>query len=288
MVAMLMIRLFRSAGATGHVFFLKNGRIADKGLAYSGFIGPKTTVAVVPTTPQILNFAIDAQTKDKQSVVVQGSLTATLTPSTAISKFDFTVNPKDGGYASQWEQVLNAKVIERVLRAVLNKVKELDVETAMQSQKEVEDAVTAALGENTFSGDGITINSCSIPKIEPSDEEVEGAIGAKERQTMLTEADKALHDRRLKAAANERAVKEYEAGTKLELEKKQGVLLDEQAKNKEKEATADAKATEIRLAPLKDVEAGKLLGAAIMDAAKTGRLGSLAITSEFLAAVGQK
>ena len=28
--------------------------------------------------------------------------------------------------------------------------------------------------------------------------------------------------------------------------------------------------------------------AAIMDAAKTGRLGSLAITSEFLAAVGQK
>ncbi len=87
---------------------------------------------------------------------------------------------------------------------------------------------------------------------------------------------------------NERAVKEYEAGTKLELEKKQGILLDEQAKNKEKEATADAKATEIRLAPLKDVEAGKLLGAAIMDAAKTGRLGSLAITSEFLAAVGQK
>lgn len=285
---MLLIRLFRSAGATGHVFFLKNGRIKDVGLAYSGFIGPKTTVAVVPTTPQILNFAIDAQTKDKQSVVVRGSLTATLTPSKAVSKFDFTVNPKDGGYVSQWEQVLNAKVIERVLRAVLNKVKELDVETAIQSQKEVEDAVTAALGQNTFSSDGITINSCSIPKIEPSDEEVEGAIGAKERQTMLTEADKALHDRRLKAAENERAVKEYEAGTRLELEKKQGVLLDEQAKNKEKEATADAKATEIRLAPLKDVEAGKLLGAAIMDAAKTGRLGSLAITSEFLAAVGQK
>lgn len=288
MVAMLMIRLFRSAGATGHVFFLKNGRIADRGLAYSGFIGPKTTVAVVPTTPQILNFAIDAQTKDKQSVVVQGSLTATLTPSKAISKFDFTVNPKDGGYVSQWEQVLNAKVIERVLRAVLNKVKELDVETAMQSQKEVEDAVTAALGENTFADDGITVNSCSIPKIEPNDEEVEGAIGAKERQAMLAEADKALHDRRLEAAANERAVKEYEADTRLGLEKKQGALIDEQAINKEKEAKADAKATEIRLAPLKDVEAGKLLGAAIMDAAKTGRLGSLAITSEFLAAVGQK
>ena len=284
----MFIKLFQKAGATGHVFFLKNGRSKNMGLAFSGFIGPKTTVAVVPTTPQILNFAIDAQTKDKQNVVVQGSLTATFIPQTAVSKFDFTVDPKNGGYLGNWVQVLNAKVVERVVRAVLDKVKDLDVEEATRSQKLVEDAVTAALGSNTFQDDGITIGSCSIPKIEPADEEVEGAIGANERQTMLTNADRALHDRRLKAAVNERAVKEYEAGTKLELEKKQGILLDEQAKNKEKEANADAKATEIRLAPLKDVEAGKLLGAAIMDAAKTGRLGSLAITSEFLAAVGQK
>ncbi len=284
----MLIRLFRSAGATGHVFFLKNGRIANKGLAYSGFIGPKTTVAVVPTTPQILNFAIDAQTKDKQNVVVQGSLTATLTPSTAVSKFDFTVEPKSGGYIGNWVQVLNAKVIERVVRAVLDKVKDLDVEEATRSQKVVEDAVTAALGNNTFQNDGITIDSCSIPKIEPGDEEVEGAIGAQERQTMLTDADKALHDRRLKAAANERAVKEYEAGTRLELEKKQGILLDEQAKNKEKEANADAKATEIRFAPLKDIEAGKLLGAALMDGLKNGRVGSIVVAPELLGALQQK
>jgi len=284
----MLIRLFRSAGATGHVFFLKNGRTANRGLAYSGFIGPMTTVAVVPTTPQILNFAIDAQTKDKQGVVVQGSLTATLTPSTAVSKFDFTVEPRSGGYLGNWVQVVNAKVIERVLRAVLDKVKDLEVEEATRSQKAVEDAVTAALSSDAFYGDGITINSCSIPKIEPSDDEVEGAIGAKERQTMLTDADKALHDRRLKAAENERAVKQYEADTKLELEKKQGELLEEQDKNKKKEAETDAEVTKTRLAPLKDVESGKLLGAAIMEAAKTGRLGSLAITSEFLAAVGQK
>ncbi len=284
----MLIRLFHSAGATGHVFFLKNGRTTNKGLAYSGFIGPQTTVAVVPTTPQILNFAIDAQTKDKQRVVVQGSLTATLIPETAIATFDFTVNSKDGSYTSQWEQVLNAKVIERVLRAVLGKVQDLNVEEATRSQKDVEDAVTAALGEKAFSADGITVNSCSVPLIEPADEEVGRAIGAPERQTMLTKADHALHERRLKAAADERAVQQYEADTRLELEKKQGALLDEQAKNKEKEAAADAKATEIRLAPLANVETGKLLGAAIMDAAKTGQLGSLAITSEFLAAVGQK
>ncbi len=285
---MLLIRLFRSAGATGHVFFLKNGRTADKGLAYSGFIGPKTTVAVVPTTPQILNFAIDAQTKDKQNVVVQGSLTATFTPGIAVSKFDFTVDPASGGYLGNWTQVLNAKVVERIVRAVLNKVKDLDVETATRSQELVENAVTDALGSDAFQGDGIMVGSCSIPKIEPVDEDVENAIGAQERQTMLVEADKALHDRRLKGSQNDRAIKEYEAGTKLELEKKQGELLNEQAKNKKKEAETDAEATKIRLEPLKDVESGKLLGAALMEAAKSGRMGSVSITSEFLAAANQK
>jgi len=258
------------------------------GLAYSGLIGPKTTVAVVPTTPQILSFAIDAQTKDKQNITVQGSLTATFIPHTSVSKFDFTVDPKNGGYLGNWVQVLHAKVVERVVRAVLDEVKNIAVEEATRSQKLVEDAVTVALGSDTFKDDGITIDSCSIPKIKPSDQEVEKSIGAQERQTMLTGADKALHSRRIKASENDRAVKEYETDTRLVLEKQQGELLDEKAKNKEKEATADANATAIRLAPLKDVEAGKLLGAAIMDAAKNGQLGSLAITSEFLAAVGQK
>lgn len=281
----MIIRLFRSAGATGHVFFLKNGRASDRGLAYSGFIGPKTIVAVVPTTAQILNFAIEAQTKDKQAVVVRGSLTAALIPQTAVSKFDFTVESRNGGYLGNWSQVLNAKVIERVLRAVLPKVKELNVEEATRAQKDVEDAVTAALGKDAFAEDGIIVNSCSVPKIEPSDDEVENAVGAKERQTMLAEADRALHERRMKASENERTVRQYEADTKLELEKKQGQLLEEQAKNKTKEAETDAGATKIRLGPLQDVEAGKLLGAALMDGLKNGRVGSIVVAPELLAAL---
>jgi hypothetical protein len=284
----MIIRLFRSAGATGHVFFLKNGRVADKGLAYSGFIGPKTTVAVVPTTPQILNFAIDAQTRDKQVVVVQGHLTVTLVPQTAVSRFDFTVETHNGGYLGSWVQVLHARVIERVLRAVLDKVKELLVEEATRSQREVEDAVTAALGRDVFSHEGIRVDSCSVPRIRPADQDVEAAIGAQERQLMLTEADRALHDRRMKASENERKVKQYEADTKLELEIKQGDLLDQQAKSKEKEAKADAKATEIRLAPLEAVEAGKILGAALMDGLKSGRVGTIVVAPELLGALQQK
>jgi len=60
------------------------------------------------------------------------------------------------------------------------------------------------------------------------------------------------------------------------------------AKNKKKEAETDATATTIRLAPLQNVDPGKLLGAAVMEAAKGGHVGSIAITSELLAAINQK
>ena len=282
---MLFIRLFRSAGATGHVFFFKNGKMIDKGLAFSGFIGPKTTVAVVPTTPQILNFAIVAQTKDKQRVTVSGNITASLIPAITTRKFDFTVAVA-GGYQGDWLKTVTALVVERAVRAVHAKLRDLNVEDATRSQKEVEDAIMAELGGDNLAIDGISVTSCSIPKIDP-DNEVAAAIGANERQTMLATADMALHDRRLKAAGNDRAVRAFEAETELKLEEERAKLIDEQNKNKEKEAEGDAKAAELRYAPLKSLDAGKLLGAALIEGLKQDRIGTIVFGPELLGALQQ-
>lgn len=284
---MLLIRLFRSAGATGHVFFLNNGKVVDKGLAFSGFIGLKTTVAVVPTTPQILNFAIIAQTKDKQKVTVPGNITASLIPAGAVRKFDFTVDVGSGGYQGDWSKTLNALVVERAVRAVHAKLRDLNVEDATRSQKEVEDAIMAELGGGKLADNGISVTSCSIPKIDP-DNDVATAIGASERQTILAAADMALHNRRLKAAGNDRAVREFEAQTNLKLEEERAKLIDEQGKNRKKEAEADAEATKLRLAPLKDIDAGKLLGAALIEGLKEDRIGTIVIGPELLGALQQK
>lgn len=286
---MSIVKFFRGAGATGNVFFLSGGKATNKGLAYSGFVWPWETVAVIPTTAQVLDFEVDARTADKQSATVTGNIKVTFDPTVAISKFDFTVN-KDGSYLCQWEEALRAFVVEQVFAPIREKAKSLGVEVAIQSHSDFEQAVTESMANvsNPLADLGIKFESCSIAKVECDDDEVEEAIGSKERQEMLVGSDRAMHERRLKGVQNDRAIKKFEAGTKLALEKEQSAILDEQAKNKEKEAKADAKATEIRLAPLKEVDSGKLLGAAIMEAAKTGRMGSLSITSEFLAAVGQK
>ncbi len=282
-----MFTFFKKAGATGRVFLVGGGKTQDKGRAYSGLVGPWTTVAVVPETPQILNFEIDALTDDQQAVVVQGSVTITLV-AVAVSKLDFTVDKRSGSYVGDWQKILPAKVTAHVLRVVLDTVQELDIETAIGSQRLVEEAVIKVLRDTDLAHDGIIVDSCSIRKVEPSEDEVGEAIGAKQREELLTGADAARHARRLKALEGDRALKAYEAETARTLEEDRAALIAQQGKNEEAKARADAEATRIRLAPLQEVEAGKLLGAAVMKAAETGRLGTLNLTSEFLAAAGQK
>lgn len=280
-----MFTLFRGAGASGHVFLLSNGKLRDQGLAYSGLIGLLTTVAVVPTIAQIIDFSVDAQTNDKQDATVSGSVTLTLTPAIAVSRFDFTVDRKSGGYQSRWNEMLRAKVTEHVVRAVVGQVKLCSIEAVILEQAAIEAAVLNALRSAEFTAAGIVVESCSIPRIEPSDEEITESIGAVERQTMLAAADKALHNRRIKAASNERAVKKYEAATRLVLEQEQAKLLVEKAKNMQAEAAADAEAMETRLRPMQELHSGTLLGVAIMKLAETGKLGNINLTSEFFAAV---
>ena len=287
---MLFFKLFRGARATGHVFFLNRGRARNKGLAFSGYVGPMTTVAVVPTTPQILDFSIPARTQDKQTIIVTGNVKVALVPATAVSKFDFTVNTRDGSYLSPWDQSLRAIVIEHVLGPVRDKAKALGVEAAIQAHKDFEDLIKTRISErgNPLAGKGVNVESCSIAKVDASDKEVEQSIGAKQRQEMLAQADKALHERRLKAAENDRAVLEYEAATKLKLEQDRAKLVEETGKNEVTTAENDARAIEIRLLPFKAADAGKVLGAALMEMAKNGRIGSLSVVPELFAALQDK
>ena len=235
----MLIRLFRKAGTTGHVFFLKNGTRRDMGVGYSGFIGLKTAVAVVPTTPQVIDFVIEARTRDKQVITVTGDLKVALDPAAAVAKFDFTVDPASGAYCEPWEETLNAIALECALPSIHDLARTLEVETATTAHKQFGDAVRiAATSTSALKEKGLYVDSCSITRIEPNDDEVTASIGSKERQTMLTQADLALHTRRLKAAESDRGVKTYESETALKLEEERAKLLAQQIMNKQQEAEA--------------------------------------------------
>ncbi len=279
--------LFTRAGATGHVFLVKNGKRVDKGLAYSGIVGPGTTIAVVPTTQQLIAFSVDALTKDKQTVSVNGNVKVTLSPDAAVSTFDFTVEPEAGSYRARWETNLQALVMERVLGPIREKVKIYKLDEVVTAHAAIEEAIVAEIGtgEAALEQKGVTIDSCSVPDIAPEDEQLSEALGASERETMLTEADAATHERQMKASKNARAVKTYDSQTAFALEQERGKLVDEQGKNKLAEAKVEADATAARLEPLNDVDPSKVFVAALFEAAKTGRLGTINLTSDLYAAI---
>ena len=283
------IYLFRGAGATGHVFLLKNGSTDNKGLAYSGFVGPMKTVAVVPTVPQIFDFSVDALSTDKQKLTVAGSITATLDPESAVKNFDFTVT-RTGQYvnANEWTRLLRSLVTEQVLEPIRTKASASKIEDAIKQQKEFGEAVMTAVEKLALlTGKGITVVSCSISDVEANDSQVADAIGSKEKELMLTDADKARHDRRAKASENERALKTYESKTLLALEAERKNLIEKQSANKKDEADADAEVIKKKLAAFIDVDPGKILGFSLTELAKAGRVGTLNIGPELFTAMQQ-
>ena len=286
----MLIKLFNKAGATGHVFYLRSGHIKDMGVAYSGLVGPRSTIAIVPTIIQTIDFSVEARTKDKQIITVTGDIKVSLDPKVAVKKFDFTVDKKNGSHLSDWGDMLRSNVTAQIIAPIHKTANELDIERVLGSHQEFQEAVLAyltseksKLGEN-----GIAVDSCSVATIEAQDEDVTEAIGSTERQQMLAASDAAIHRRRLAGAANDRAVKKYEAATALGLEKDRKKLVDEQIANRTKEAKAEADAIRESLAPFADAEPGKALVAAIMQMARTGRVANLSIVPEILAALGQK
>ncbi|MEK7201926.1 MAG: SPFH domain-containing protein [Patescibacteria group bacterium] len=284
---MFGITLFHAAGATGHVFTLSRGTFQDRGIGWGGLIGPMTTVAVVPTIAQVVNFSVEAYSRDKQQITVSGCIQARLNGQVAKSTFDFTVDNHSGGYRSRWEALLQQSMIDQVLGPIRTQALELDISTAVTSQPQFEETIRRAIaGEtNSLVARGVTIESCSVSTVEPSDDEVNEAIGSEEREGLLSAADTARHERRLKAADNERRVRAFEAETNLKLEVDRSMFVAEQGKNMVALAGSEAEATELRLKPMIDIDSGKLMAASLMVAAKEGKLGSVALTTELLAAV---
>ncbi len=297
----LGIKFFKSPSATGHVFFLKGGKEKDMGVAHSGLISPWTTVAVVPTTTHTLDFQVKARSKDKQGITVTGNIKIKLEPKIAVKKFDFGMDVNTGSYVSeQWKQELKAVVVERVFAPVLKTAQDKDVVDLMTANSDFEQKIndsfsataTPSTGTNagrkatvTLSEYGITLESCSVTKIDPDDRQVAETIGANEKQVMITAADKALHDRQMKAEESTRRLEKYKADTELELEQKKKDLITEQNANNKLLAEGDRDNTKTRLDGYKDVDSGKLLGASLFTAAGSGSITTVSIVPELAAAI---
>ncbi len=282
-----MMQFFRRAGATGHVFRTRFGRRTALGLAWSGFVLPFDTLAVVPTTAQTVELTLQVQTADRQELIVAGSVLIRLVTDTAVAMFDFTVDVASGAHREHWRDNVRIAVIEQIQKSIRRHAATVSVIDAIAAPAAFETAVQAALerGQSALASRGIQFEACMLTQVTPGDRKLAEALGASERQALLAAADAAIHERQMKAAEHSRLLQSFEAETTLRLEDERSRLVARRGENLIAEATAEASAARRRLEAVAGMAPPQLMAAALLRAAESGHLGHVTITSDVIAAL---
>ena len=279
-------RLFKAAPTEVLVKYVA-GRKIKSGPGLMVLVGPRTTLARVPATDVTVPFAMSELTRDGQMLCVQGELQIRLHPDEIVARRDFTINPADGSYTSDDPEAVNAEAGHALQGYVRRAIEGLELKPALATTTTLESTIFEEITRDAgpFTRLGVEVRALFITSVAPANPDLKKALEAEAREILLAAADKALADRRKKAAESDRVLKEYEADTAKLLETQRAALVEARNANTLAEAEADAKAAESRLAPYKDADPRTLLALGIRELGANGKVGQVNITTEFLAAM---
>src|SRR5262245_24626670 len=218
---MLGLKYFHHAGPNDHVARYVNGRLRSQGRGIAFWVGPRTTVAIVPVSVQSIPFIFVERTNDDQDVVVTGELRLTIDPSKALDLHDLSVDPTTGRYRKDGLEKAHDHSRAALRPLVRSLINERSVSEVLRGVKAIAEAVAERLtqGRADFERLGFQVHAVSIDEIKSQNQKLADAIGAIERERTLARADKAVADRRMDAARNEREIQRYESETGLALER---------------------------------------------------------------------
>lgn len=249
-------------------------------------VGPRTTIALVPTSDQSTAYQFTELTSDGQQVNVQGELVVKFLVEEILDRRDFTIDPKNGSYLDEAPDSVKEDASHALQTFVRSIVATFDLKTALAATAEIERQLLVAIrGTTAFADLGVEVKMIFVTSVAPANLDLKKALEAEAREKMLADADKAIADRRKKAAVTDRSLKEYEADTAQQLEARRAALVAARNANVIAEAQADAHANVMRLTPYEKVDPRILLALGLRELASGGRVQNLSITPDLLLAV---
>jgi regulator of protease activity HflC (stomatin/prohibitin superfamily) len=307
---------------TTYVRHLRRGRLAHEGTGLSFWFRPLTAVlSEVPVDDRELPLLFHARTADYQDVVVQATVTFRVTnPALAASRIDFSIHPDTGAWrATPLEQVAGM-LTESAQQHALELVARMTLaEAIVGGVPAVRERVAAGLSDDTrLEETGLAVIGVRVVAIRP-EPEMEKALQTPAREQVQQEADRAIFERRAVAVERERAISENELQSRIELARREELLVAQQGANARRQAEeagaasrieaeaqagrelllaearangaramgeATAAAEAARLAAYRDLSEATLLGLAVKElAANLGNIDSLVVTPDLLAPV---
>jgi regulator of protease activity HflC (stomatin/prohibitin superfamily) len=243
---------FRHLRAEPNQFILhyRNGKLVRRGAGISYWFNPlSAAVAQVPVEDCETTFVLKERSVDFQELTVQCTLTYRFAdPERAAARVNFTVSLQNGAWTEQplerlanlWSQkaqqpargyITNATLVE-ALRSGADQIRS-GVEAALRSDPEI-----AAMGLNLV--------SVLVSRIAPT-AELEKALQTPTREALQQKADEAVFSRRALAVEKERAIKENELATQIELARRQEQLIRQQGSNQLLEIRQQAETEKARV-----------------------------------------
>ena len=280
-----MLLGYFKAEPTEYAMVYVDGRVTRAGLGLAGWYwAPRTSIVLVPSGTVDVPFALTELTGNFQPVTVQGQVTYRVAdPARLAGLLNFTINPVTRVYRSEDPDKLGGRIVNVVQMHARNRLAALDLQDALRGGDALAAAVLAATRLDPVpAGLGVECLSLFFTSIRPAPDMAK-ALEAEAREQLQRRADEAIYARRAAAVEQERAIKQNELATQVDLEQRRRTLVDLQGENARREALTAAEATRIGLEPFAALDPRLVLGLAFRDfAANAQKIGNLTITSAVL------
>jgi regulator of protease activity HflC (stomatin/prohibitin superfamily) len=285
------------AQPTEFVRKVAGGRVKKEGQALSFYyLKRRTSIVVVPVSSADAAFVFNEQTGNYQAVTIQGQLTYRIVePRRAIEMLNYVVDPKRRAHVSQDPERLEQRIAVAVQMETRRQVEGKSLEEVLGNAASISAEVQEEVRSRALLAPlGVELLSLNFTSVSPNPE-VGKALEAEYRETLLRRADEAIYARRAAAVEEEGKIKSNELEGEISLARERERLIDLEAANdrkvsqawgerRELEAGFTARASEMELAPYRDLDPRKVLALAMRDIGNNAdKVGNLNITSEVLA-----
>ena len=223
-------------------------RHSGRGLAF-WFRPLKDSVAEIPADNRELALVVHGRSADFQDVSVQGLVTYRVQdPVKLAERVDFTLDPKTGAFLRQPLEKI-AQIISQLAQQhaadfiAQAPIRQILTENQARIRVLVEQGLTA---DAELKAMGLAILGVRIASVKPGPD-LEKALEAPMREKIKQEADEAAFGRRAMAVQTERAIQENELQNRIELAKREEILIGQQGQNERRLAEEKAQAEHIAL-----------------------------------------
>jgi regulator of protease activity HflC (stomatin/prohibitin superfamily) len=285
------------AQPTEFVRKVAGGGVKREGQALSFYyLKRRTSIVIVPVSSADAAFVFNEQTGNYQAVTIQGQLTYRIVePRRTMDMLNYVIDPKRRVHVTQDPERLEQRIVVAVQMETRRQVEGKSLEEVLGNAASISAEVQEEVRSRALLAPlGVELLSLNFTSVSPNPE-VGKALEAEYRETLLRRADEAIYARRAAAVEEEAKIKSNELEGEISLSRERERLIDLEAANdrkvsqawgerRELEAGFTARASEMELAPYRDLDPRKVLALAMRDIGNNAdKVGNLNITSEVLA-----